>query len=197
MQVYGIRLIAGRLLSEQHGGDAVSSEQQMGEGPPGNVLINAEAAHRLGFSPQQALGKTLILTNNAVVTVVGVVADVKHDGPKYPVVGTIFRYQSDRPGGWISVRLYKGRTSEGLAAVDRIWHAFAPSVAIQRHFLDDDYNRQFDTDEQQGSIFGIFVGIAIFIACLDCSGLRPSRPSAAPRRSACERPSARGPKTSC
>jgi putative ABC transport system permease protein len=47
----------------------------------------------------------------------------------------------------------------------------APSVAIQRHFLDDDYNRQFFTDEQQGTIFTLFVAIAVFIASLGQFGL--------------------------
>jgi putative ABC transport system permease protein len=42
---------------------------------------------------------------------------------------------------------------------------------MQRHFLDDDYNKQFLADERQGTLFGIFVVIAIFIACLGLFGL--------------------------
>ena len=60
---------------------------------------------------------------------------------------------------------------QALAAIDRTWHAFEPSTAINRHFLDDDFQRQFQADEQQGRIFGVFVGIAIFIACLGLFGL--------------------------
>jgi putative ABC transport system permease protein len=60
---------------------------------------------------------------------------------------------------------------QGLAAIDRIWHAFEPSSAINRHFLNDDFEKQFEADEQEGRIFGIFVGIAIFIACLGLFGL--------------------------
>ena len=58
-----------------------------------------------------------------------------------------------------------------LSFIDRTWRSFAPSIAIQRHFLDDDYDRQFLADERQGTLFGIFVGIAIFIACLGLFGL--------------------------
>ena len=60
---------------------------------------------------------------------------------------------------------------QGLAAIDRIWHSFAPSLAVNRFFLDDIFQRQFQSDEQQGRIFGIFVGIAIFIAALGLFGL--------------------------
>jgi len=69
------------------------------------------------------------------------------------------------------VRLRDGREGEALTFIDRTWHTFAPGVAIQRHFLDDDYNRQFQADERQGTLFGVFVGIAIFIACLGLFGL--------------------------
>ena len=71
----------------------------------------------------------------------------------------------------LSVRIRDGHVQEALAFIDRTWHAFAPSVAIQRHFLDDDFDKQFQADERQGTMFGIFVGIAIFIACLGLFGL--------------------------
>ena len=71
----------------------------------------------------------------------------------------------------LSVRIRDGHTQDALAFIDRTWHAFAPSVAMQRHFLDDDYDQQFQADERQGTLFGIFVGIAIFIACLGLFGL--------------------------
>jgi putative ABC transport system permease protein len=69
------------------------------------------------------------------------------------------------------VRIRDGRIPEGIVAIDRTWHAFAPSAALQRHFLDDDYDRQFQGDERQGTLFAVFVGIAIFIACLGLFGL--------------------------
>jgi putative ABC transport system permease protein len=69
------------------------------------------------------------------------------------------------------VRLREGHGQESLAFLDRTWRAFAPSTAIRRHFLDDDYNKQFLPDERQGTLFGVFVVIAIFIACLGLFGL--------------------------
>jgi putative ABC transport system permease protein len=73
--------------------------------------------------------------------------------------------------GHLSVRIRDGREQDALSFIDRTWHAFAPSTALQRHFLDDDYDRQFQTDERQGALFGLFVGIAITIACLGLFGL--------------------------
>jgi len=162
-------------LSEEHEADAVTPSQLQGSSNvrPINILINATAARRMGYSPKAAVGQSLIMDvmGHAKATVVGVVADIKQDGPKNPVDGTMYMYWRSFPLGHLSVRLRDGRTGEGLAAIDRTWHAFAPSTAIQRHFLDDDYERQFQADERQGTLFGIFVGIAIFIACLGLFGL--------------------------
>ena len=66
---------------------------------------------------------------------------------------------------------YSNSVPEALTAIDRIWHGFEPSLAINRHFLNDDFERQFLADEQQGRIFGIFVGIAIVIAAMGLFGL--------------------------
>jgi putative ABC transport system permease protein len=142
-------------------------------GEPFNVLVNAAAAHRLGFSPQTAIGKTVSLVSflRNKVTIVGVVADTKQDGPKKQVQGTMYQYWRAFPVDTLSVRIRNGHIRDGLSVIDRTWRAFAPSVAIRRHFLDDDYHRQFQTDERQGTLFGVFVGIAIFIASLGLFGL--------------------------
>ena len=174
MHLYAIRLLAGRLLSEQHGGDGVLPDQLQGKNvQPVNVLINATAARRMGYSPQGAVGKTLTLDalGGASVTIVGVVADIKQNGPRNAVDGTMYMYWRSFPLGHLSVRIRDGREQEGLAVIDRTWHAFAPGAAIQRHFLDDDYDRQFQSDERQGTLFGVFVGIAVFIASLGLFGL--------------------------
>ena len=61
---YGMRLLAGRELSATRSLDQISS---MNGGDPANtghnILINETAAARLGFTPQQAVGQT-ILDNN-------------------------------------------------------------------------------------------------------------------------------------
>ena len=171
MHVFGIRLLTGRLLSEQRGNDALDPfELVSGKlSSPGNVLINASAARRLGFTPEQAVGKTIILWA-ARVTIAGVVADIKDDGPGSPANSTVYAYWV-RDDSNLSVRIRDGRAQEALAFIQHIWGAYAPSVALQRHFLDDDYNKQFLTDERQGTIFDVFVGIAIFIAAMGLFGL--------------------------
>ena len=116
MHLYGIRLLAGRLLSEQRGADGVTPDQLQGKSvQPLNVLINATAARRMGYSPHAAIGKTLTMDvmGGANVTIVGVVADIKEDGPKNPVDGTMYMYWRSFPLGHLSVRIRDGRIPDG------------------------------------------------------------------------------------
>jgi putative ABC transport system permease protein len=42
---------------------------------------------------------------------------------------------------------------------------------MQRYFLDDNFGKLYQADERQGKMFGMFVLVAIFIACLGLFGL--------------------------
>jgi putative ABC transport system permease protein len=168
--VYGVRLLAGRLLSEQYGADAVEDTHVLGSAvAPFNILVNETGARLLGYSTTSAVGMT-IKVHGSSVTIVGVIADVKMDGANEPVEPRLYLYVPSF-GGQISVRVNGEHLSSTLAFIDRTWHAFAPSAALERHFLNDDFERQFLAEDRQGTIFSLFVGIAIFIACLGLFGL--------------------------
>ena len=58
-----------------------------------------------------------------------------------------------------------------MAFIDRAWHTFAPTKAVRRYFLDDNFGKLYQADERQGEMFGVFVTVAIFIACMGLFGL--------------------------
>jgi len=162
-QLYRVRLLSGRLLSLSRGTDRYQENKTY------NVLINATGARRFGFTPQSAIGRNFILGTTSV-TVVGVLDDIQMDGPRKPIEGIIYFYDPTHVP-FVSVRVRPEGMAATLSYIDKTWKAFAPTVALQRHFLTDDYDGAFRTDERQGAIFGLFVGIAIFIACLGLFGL--------------------------
>jgi putative ABC transport system permease protein len=165
--LYGIKLVSGRALSW---GDVVRLDSHA------NVVINASFAKRMGFSPDEAVGKSFLAAGNSKertqmtrATIVGVTSDFMFEGDRKLIVPTFYLFLPDSE--YISAKVPAGGVAPALAAIDRIWHGFEPSIAINRHFVNDDFEKQFLTDEQQGRIFGLFVGIAIFIACLGLFGL--------------------------
>ena len=172
ISLYHIHLVSGRALSESRGEDTWRSD----DSTAANVLINRAAAKYFGFSPQTALGKSFYHDSTTAkvkrirLTIVGVTDDFVFENNRKQIVPTYYAYRPDDMY-LISVRVPANGIPQALSAVDQTWHRFAPSIAVNRHFLDEDFERQFLADEQQGKMFGIFVGIAIFIACLGLFGL--------------------------
>ncbi len=163
-KVYHVRLIAGRLLSFAHSQDHFRAHAK----PPTNVVVSVAAARLLGFGPQEALGK-MLNTGSRLYRIVGVVANQYVDGPQTQVDPIIFEY--DNLLNELSVRIRPGQTASTVGAIRRVWQRFAPNSAINARFLDDTFNRLFKTEQKRGRSFALFVGIAIFIACLGLYGL--------------------------
>ena len=170
-RVYGIRLLAGRGFVESHGQDLWNEDSR-----DANIIINQAAARYFGYSPQGAIGKTLYAdqpwrkVKRVHLTIVGVTSNFMFKGNSQLIAPAVYAYDV-----WgskkISVRVAPANARQALVAIDRIWHVFAPSMAINRRFLEEDFEKQFRADEQQGRMFAIFVGIAIFISCLGVFGL--------------------------
>jgi putative ABC transport system permease protein len=169
--LYGMRLLAGRLLSTAHGEDVFTSYPFAGPGADAgrNVLINGEAARRFGYTAEEAIGKTIDL-GAGHVKIAGVLGDSMIDGVRESVLPAVY---ADYPGAntLLSVRIHGGRVSDTLSYIDKTWTSFAPGSAIQRYFLSDTFDDLFKSDEKQGAMFSLFVGIAILIACLGLFGV--------------------------
>ena len=170
-KVFDIPLVAGRNFMEGRADDKFHS---MGPGSdPLNagksVLLNVSAARRLGLTPQQAVGKT-VLYNQVAVRVVGVLADSKVMGAREPVRPFVYVYSPDFEMMFVA-RLRPDMIPQTLAFIDHTWRSFSPEVAVERRFIDSDYAKFYSADERQGTLFAAFVGLAILIACLGLFGL--------------------------
>ena len=61
-----------------------------------------------------------------------------------------------------------------LKSVEQIkqkYEAFFPGNIFDYTFLDESFNRQYESEQLFGKVFGIFAGLAIFVACLGLFGL--------------------------
>ena len=170
LRVYGIKLLAGRNLSSTRGED-IFPEPDAKNNPNANILISVAAARLFGFTPEKAVGQIIFYgRQKARCTIVGVVADTNYDGLQTPMPPMVHFYYPKGLGP-LSIRIRPGHAQEALVAIDRIWHRQVPTVTIHRQFQDASFDKLFADDEKEGAIFAIFVGVAIFIACLGLFGL--------------------------
>ena len=164
--LYGMHLLAGRLLSKDRAEDTSKLPVV------NDVLINATAARRLGLSPAQAVGMRLRGLGDHT-TVVGVLSDANLRGIQDALEPMIFWFAP--ADGFkltdLSVRIRAGQAAHTLSFIDRTWRKFQPGAAIQRHSLSQTFDDFFRAADREGTLLACFVAIAIFIACLGLFGL--------------------------
>lgn len=164
--LYGMRVVAGRLLSTDRAQDASRF------GHFRDVLINVTMARRLGVAPDHALG-TVLRGLGSDATVVGVLTDANLKGVQDAVEPMIFFFDPSDAGAMtdLSVRIRADRVAQTLPFIDRTWQQFVPGAVIQRSFLTQTFDDFFRAADREGALLAFFVAIAIFIACLGLFGL--------------------------
>jgi putative ABC transport system permease protein len=71
----------------------------------------------------------------------------------------------------VSVKLRGGDIPAALAFVRRTWEKFAPEYPFEYQFFDDIFDRAYRVERRLGTMFSVFAGLAVLIACLGLLGL--------------------------
>lgn len=157
LDTYEIPLLAGRNLSENVPEDLTR-----------NVLINEAALPYYGWEkPEEALGQTF---DGGWGTVVGVVQNF-HFNSLHKEVLPMEMFFSQRRFSYLTLNVSTASLDELLPAVKAKWTALVPDTPLDYAFLDETFNRQYRFEDRLTSLFKIFGGLAIFIACLGLFGL--------------------------
>lgn len=162
MDVYGIRLVAGRNYTRaDHNPDGRKLK---------SILINENAASLMGFaSPEAAIGRDII-RGERKWTVIGVVNNYHQKSLRFPMEPMIF-FPFYSTNSAISVRIASNDLPNTVAAIKKKYESFFPENLFDYIFLDERFNRQYQQDQLFGKVFTIFASLAIFVACLGLFGL--------------------------
>jgi putative ABC transport system permease protein len=177
---FGIKLVAGRLLSRDRGED-ISNAKNFGDPEPDNisVIINESALRRLGYaSPEDAIGKVVRedtgpgtdQTQLSARVIVGVVKDAHFDSLRQPILPTRYLYNPNSLNHF-AIAIDGHDTAGAVKAVEDVWNRLVPALPVRLGFLDQNYNELYAQDAQRGQMFAIFAGFAVLIACLGLFGL--------------------------
>ena len=102
---------------------------------------------------------------------IGVVADYHQKSLRFPLEPMLFLpYYSTSSD--IAVKVNPGGDlPETIDLIRRKYETFFPGNIFDYDFLDEVFNRQYQSDRLFSRVFGIFAGLAIGIACLGLWGL--------------------------
>jgi putative ABC transport system permease protein len=155
--LYGLEMIAGRKFNDD------PNEFK-------TVMLNESGAKHMGFlNIEDAIDDQIYFWGDTF-RIVGVVKNFRMESLKKDFEPLIFRY-NDAPGGFYSIKFNTANVKESLTRFEQEWKSLFPGNPFNYFFLDEHYNKQYKADQQFGSVFGLFSGLAIFIACLGLFGL--------------------------
>ncbi len=131
-------------------------------------LINETAAQRLGW--EDPVGRKLSYGGYQEGQIIGLVKDFNFSSLHEEVSPIILRMNNWKPSN-IALRLEAGSMKEKLADIQDLWKEMAPNVPFEFDFMDDQIDAMYEREQRMSSIFSLFAGLAIFIACMGLLGL--------------------------
>jgi putative ABC transport system permease protein len=160
VKTLGLKIIAGRDFSPQFSTDTTEA-----------VLINKTAASKLGWTPEQAVGKWIQNTvmDNAKRRIVGVIDDFNFLSLKENMNALVVSPAMDRRVAL--VRLKAGNIQSEVELVKNEYNKVVPAYPFEYRFLDQQFNELYQKDLRQQTILMAFASLAIFVACLGLFGL--------------------------
>jgi putative ABC transport system permease protein len=160
LDVFKLNVLAGRNFSREFGTDSQK------------ILINREAARRFGYAdPEEALNKKIFFggLGGETYETIGVVNDYHFQSLRQPVKPLFFLLSGW--GSFISLKLDTRDLPETLVFTAQTWKDIFPGAPFEYFFLDEMFDRQYQSDRNFGRVFSLFTLLAIFIACLGLFGL--------------------------
>ncbi len=135
-----------------------------------SILINEAAAKALGW--EEPIGKKIGLggPDQPQRTVIGVVKDFHFANMRHKIEPLIILYNPE-PTSTLVVKIKASQTKEVLAAIESTWKAMLPAHPYEYTFFDEEFGRQYESDEQFAGLIQNFTWLSIFIACLGLFGL--------------------------
>ncbi|MFC1564911.1 ABC transporter permease [candidate division KSB1 bacterium] len=159
LSLYGLELIAGKNLSDE--------ERTNLDYMP--FILNETAVKIFGWNrPEDVINKKF-RDEPPYGIAIGVVRDFHFAGLQKaiePFVITLrggFRY--------LTLKIDTGNINETIAFTEEKFKTLFPNAVFDYFFLDDDFNRLYQREEQTAKIFGIFTFLGIIIAALGLLGL--------------------------
>lgn len=163
IETLGLELIAGTGFP--------TSESYQPDSARYVYIVNETTLRQLGWTPEEALGKRMSLSDSRRTgELVGVVKDYHflslHE-PFYPLAYFIEPWQANH----LVVKIAPDDVPGTLAAIRGTWERMVPHRPFEFSFLDEQLDALYRSEQQISQIFSVFAILAVLIACLGLFGL--------------------------
>jgi ABC-type antimicrobial peptide transport system permease subunit len=130
------------------------------------VVINEKAAEIMGF--KNPIGEILSTPWGSKLTIIGVVKDFHFQSLYYKIEPLIMpKGESNN----FYIKMKPDKITSTVEFINKTFKSFNPGLPIDFHFLDDDFDNLYRTEQQMSKIFSYSSLLAIIISCLGLIGL--------------------------
>jgi putative ABC transport system permease protein len=170
LQTYGITLVAGRNIKIT---DSVNQfARVVGKA---RVLVNERVVQMLGYkNDAAALNQQIVFgygPGEVRGEIVGVVRNYHQRSLKEAYDPMLYTYPASNNWRYYSIHATADHLSQTLATIADTYKTIFPGNPYELFFLNEYFGRQYESDQRFGKVFGLFTGLAIFVACLGLLGL--------------------------
>jgi putative ABC transport system permease protein len=164
LQTLKMRLAAGRLFSKDFPADTAD-----------RIIINEQAVKAFGFSSaEDALGKNIVSNFNGyerLFSIIGVVRDFHFKGLHSKIESYGFFLDNHPEYNYLIAHAEKGNIHAVLDNISAAWSRLNPNEPFEYSFLDQDFQKNYASEERLAAIIRYFTIVAVFISCLGLFGL--------------------------
>ena len=162
----GLQLVAGSNFTQQDVKDVTPDSQEL---RTYHFILNESAAKQLGWTPKEAVGKKMFLDNSRPGYVSGVVKDFNFQSLHSPIKP--FVLFPELWGRELLVKLSGSHLSQTISFLKSKWKDLVPDRPFEYHFLDEDYDKLYQSESRLGEVMKIFTSAGILLACFGLFGL--------------------------
>ncbi len=168
----GIHILAGRVFDRAHAADISTPRFARSTSQTDNVVLSRALAKEVGWSPTEAIGKTLYQYMNddrapIPLRVIGVVEDrpmsilsVGAKSSMYLLVPAVASFPI--------IRVSKLDTAAAKKEIEQVWAKLAPNIALTTHFADELVAASLQSFDAIGNAFS---GVALLAFSMSVLGL--------------------------
>ena len=157
LHTLGIQILKGRNFSKDFPTDS------------SGIVINEAAVQQLGWTNENAVGKTIVRSGQEEFKVVGVVADFNYASLKQKIAPLMMML--GRNFGGLIIKINTRDVKGFLADLKKQWNSFNPAGPLEYNFLDEKFAALYASEQRTKQIFSAFAVLAIIIASLGLFGL--------------------------
>ena len=162
-KTFGLELILGREFTGE-----------METGNNRSTIINETAVKKLGLD--DPIGKIINFPLSGNIqewlryTVIGVVKDF-HTNTAAKKIEPLYLSNVKDFVFCLTMRLNSNNISNTVGQIRKKWKSFDPNRPFEYRFVDEEFNKNYDAQEDLSNVIRTFAALAIFIGCLGLFGL--------------------------